>query len=292
MNEHEMEFFDSNAPELKNDVGCCKLCCPSGLSCCLCMMMPFCLSCPQVNTRHELVILSYGKYIGSLREPGCYCLNGCGTEVRDVSTAVNSTELPQLTVIDKRGNPLRVSGVVNWVVVDARKASLDVQQYTQFLKSQAEVVMKQICSLHPYEAKPGSNEDSLKTEANKIRSDIIQLLQSKVSQAGLRVIEYQFNEISYSPEIAAQMLVRQQAEAMLDARKVVVEGAVETCASMPRRLAIAIAGLELAILLEARAKIQLFASCSCTGGKLASNAICKLKSTNIELIEFGLYCIL
>ena len=182
-----------NPVPLRNDVGACELICPSKLSCCLfSLFFPSILGCcHQVDVRNESVLLNYGRYIGTLREPGCYCVNPCGTEKRTVNTAVNSMDLPQLKVLDKRGNPLRVSGVVNWVVVDSRKAILDVQQYQQFLKSQAEVVMKQICSAHPYEAKPGSNEDSLKTESAKISADVIQLLQKKVSQAGLRVIEYQ-----------------------------------------------------------------------------------------------------
>jgi hypothetical protein len=202
--------FHADDSELQNDVGNCKLCCPSGLACCLASCMPCGICCTKVTVRQEVVLLTFGRFLGVLREPGCYCINQCGLESRAVSRAVNSTELPSLSVIDSRGNPLRVSGVVNWVVVDAKKAVLDVQDYWSFLRAQAEVVMKQICSLHPYEAKPGSNEDSLKTEANKIRNDIVALLQKKVSQAGIRIIEYQFNEISYAPEIASQMLVRQQ----------------------------------------------------------------------------------
>jgi chorismate synthase len=100
--------------------------------------------------------------------------------------------------------------------------------------------MKQICSNYPYEAKSvaaGSvAEDCLKTEPVRIRSEVMSLLQSKVSEAGLLIRDYQFNEISYAPEIASQMLVRQQAEAMLDARKVVVEGAVAIAADAILRL--------------------------------------------------------
>jgi hypothetical protein len=100
--------------------------------------------------------------------------------------------------------------------------------------------MKQICSSHPYEAKDpvggAEREDSLKTETGKVRGEVMALLQSKVGQAGLLITDYQFNEISYAPEIAAQMLVRQQAEAMLDARKVVVEGAVAIAAEAVAKL--------------------------------------------------------
>lgn len=137
--------------ELKNDLGCCKLLCPSALSCCLACFFP-CAVCPhQVNPRSESVLITYGKYIGTLREPGLYCLNGCGTMATKVNTAVSATDLPQLKVLDSKGNPLRVSGVVMWEVLDSKVAVLDVQQYANFLRSQAEVVMKQICSMHPYD---------------------------------------------------------------------------------------------------------------------------------------------
>lgn len=94
------------------------------------------------------------------------------------------------------------------------------------ISTQAEVVMKQICSSHPYETQK-AGEDCLKKEAHKVRREIVDLLQGKAHIAGLHVLNFEFKELSYAPEIAGQMLVRQQAEAMLDARKTVVDGAVE-----------------------------------------------------------------
>jgi len=213
--------------ELHNDLDCGKRCCPSTLSCCL-GLCPLAWICgiTQVTFRQEAVVLNYGKYIGTLREPGCYCMNGCGTSIHWVSTSVCSTDLPALKVIDSRGNPLRVSGVVMWVVEDSKRAALEIRDYSNFLRSQAEVVMKQICSQHPYEARHPHEEDSLKTEAGKIRVDIVRLLQSKVHQAGIKVLDFSFNEISYAQEIASQMLVKQQAEAVVEARQITVNGAV------------------------------------------------------------------
>lgn len=136
---------------LQNDLGCCKLLCPSGLSCCLACFFPCCICPAQVNPRQESVVINFGRYIGTIREPGIYCVNTCGTTSTTVSTAVTATDLPQLKVLDSKGNPLRVSGVVMWEVLDSKVAVLDVQQYSAFLRSQAEVVMKQICSKHPYD---------------------------------------------------------------------------------------------------------------------------------------------
>jgi hypothetical protein len=98
-----------SSASLRNDLSCGELCCPSalaGLLCAFSFPLALCLApCQQVNVRQELVLLSYGKFVGVLREPGCYCSNPCGRDSRFVSTAVQSTDLPALKVIDKRGNP-------------------------------------------------------------------------------------------------------------------------------------------------------------------------------------------
>ena len=142
-----------------------------------------------------------------------------------VSIAIQSLEVPSVKVVDVKGNPLIVSGVVTYQIVDSRRAALEVAAWRQYLSTQAEVVLKQICASHPYESRV-VGEDSLKTEANKVRREICQLLQAKASIAGIHVLNFEFKELSYAPEIAASMLVRQQAEAMLETRQVVVEGGV------------------------------------------------------------------
>ena len=152
-------------------------------------------------------------------------INLAGMERINVNIAVQSIEIAKVKVVDVKGNPLMVSGVVTFQIIDSKKAALDVKMWSSYLNTQAEVVLKQICSSHPYESRI-AGEDSLKTEANKVRREIIQLLQAKVTLAGVHVMNFEFRELSYAPEIAASMLVRQQAEAMLEARQVVVEGGV------------------------------------------------------------------
>jgi len=102
---------------------------------------------------------------------------------------------------------------------------LDVASYLKYLQTQAEVVLKQICSSHPYISN-NPNEDSLKREATKVKAEIISLIQAKALPAGIQILSFEFKELSYAPEIAAGMLVKQQAEAMLEARQIVVSGAV------------------------------------------------------------------
>ena len=166
------------------------------------------------------------QFTGVLRKPGLHCpVNLAGMERINVNIAVQSIEIAKVKVVDVKGNPLIVSGVVTFQIIDTKKAALDVRQWQSYLNTQAEVVLKQICSSHPYESRV-AGEDSLKTEASKVRREIVQLLQAKVTLAGVHIMNFEFKELSYAPEIAASMLVRQQAEAMLEARQVVVEGGV------------------------------------------------------------------
>jgi len=203
-------------------------CCPSLLSCILSTIFP-CVwlgcCCTQVNYREELIMLNYGRFAGVKRVPGLALINPIGMEFRRVSTALQSLEIASVKVVDVKGNPLAVSGVVTYQIMDTRKAALDVGAWRNYLQTQAEVVLKQICSSHPYESRD-PNQDSLKREADKVRKEIVERLASKVNVAGISVLSFEFKELSYAPEIASQMLVRQQAEALLDARKVVVEGGV------------------------------------------------------------------
>lgn len=203
------------------------MCCPSCLVCLATLTNPMIVagSCINVDVKQEKVVLSMGKYIGTLREPGCYLLNPMCAEVFDVSTAQVSLNLQQVKVADAKGNPLLLSGVVTYRVVNSMRAALDVANYQQFVITQGLTVMKRVASIYPYEAKEG--EHSLKSEAEELRSKLIALLQERVADAGIEVLNFEFNDLAYSPEIAQAMLVRQQAEAVVDARKLIAYGAVE-----------------------------------------------------------------
>jgi len=143
---------------------------------------------------------------------------------RVVSTARAAIDLTHVKVADFKGNPLMVSGVVTYVVVDSRKAALDVQNVNSYIQTQAMAVLKRIASMYPYEAKEG--EHSLKTEASRLRTQMVRFLQDRVNAAGVLIINFELTDLAYAPEIANAMLIRQQAEALVDARKIIVEGAV------------------------------------------------------------------
>jgi regulator of protease activity HflC (stomatin/prohibitin superfamily) len=140
-------------------------------------------------------------------------------------TARAAIDLIHVKVADLKGNPLMVSGVVTYGVVNARKAALDVTDVKAYIQTQGLAVMKKIASMYPYEAKEG--EHSLKTEASRLRSQMIALLQDRCDAAGVQIVNFELTDLAYAPEIANAMLIRQQAEAMVDARKIIVEGAVQ-----------------------------------------------------------------
>jgi regulator of protease activity HflC (stomatin/prohibitin superfamily) len=205
------------------------LMCPSPMVACGSIFCPLILcGCVTVNVKEEKVLLSMGKYIGTLRNPGCYCVNPFCLTMRSIPTVQKAVELQNVKVADGKGNPVVVSGVVTYRVVNSKKAALDVDSYSQFVITQGLTVMKRVASMYPYEAKEGQH--SLKSEAEELRGLLIKLLQERLESAGLQVINFEFNDLAYSPEIAQAMLVRQQAEAVVDARKLIAEGAVEIVA--------------------------------------------------------------
>jgi len=165
----------------------------------------------------------FGKFFGVIREPGCYLMNCCVSQ-NVISTKMEVVDLKDVKVADGRGNPLIISGIVTYQIRDSEKAVFGTANVKEYVPSQALAVIKKVASMYPYESKDGH---SLKGEAEKIRQHMIQLLQERVNAAGVFVANFELTDLAYAPEIARNMLVRQQAEALVDARKVVVQGAVE-----------------------------------------------------------------
>jgi regulator of protease activity HflC (stomatin/prohibitin superfamily) len=205
----------------------------SGLATCLGVIcFPFTLCCSWfiVNEQEEVVKLNYGKFTGVESGPGCHWANCFGRELRTVDKRIISLDLPNQKIVEKSGNPLVVSAIVVYHVEDAKKATLDVTDVNSYIMNEATAVLKKVVSLYPYEChhEDGREDDmSLKNEAAAIQQQMVKLLQKHVRTAGAKIHLFQFNELSYAPEIAAGMLRRQQARAMVAARKKIVQGAVE-----------------------------------------------------------------
>lgn len=200
--------------------------------------------CFSVQEREEAVLLSYGKYAGTIQEPGMHFSNCWGREIITISTAKLSTDLPNTKVIDKDGNPVMVSGVVFYHFKDTKKAAIDILDRQTFVSDQAAVVLKQIVSQYPYDnhdvdSDDDSDEDQtpcLKRDTNIISDTLVKELQKCVNIAGARIDSFRFNEISYAPEIAASLLKKQQASAIVDSRHTLVDGAVRIASAAVSRL--------------------------------------------------------
>jgi len=197
-------------------------CC--SLVCCPCVL---CCSWKQVNEGQELVVLRWGQYAGTKQNAGCHWINCLGSTITTVSMKLEPYNLPVAKMVDRNGNPLNVSGVLVYSVENSMRAVLNVENYRSFVQELAATTLKQVVSRFPYESHD-EKEPSLKTEARTIGKELVSTLQSKMSRGGIRIHSFEFNELSYAPEIASQMLRRQQAVALVQARGKIVEGAVDT----------------------------------------------------------------
>jgi len=213
-------------------------CCPSFLSAMMSIICPFSWlgACRVLNEKEGAMLLTWGKFSSVVTEPGCYVLNPCGTTLSKVSTKQQTTDLPNVKLLDLKGNPVVVSGVVFWQVEGVKASLLNVENVYQYVNTTAMATLKQVVSKYPYEddeihidEATGSHSKglSLKTEAAQVSRELKDVLQDRLAHAGVRVIAFNMTDLSYAPEIAQAMLVRQQAEAMVKARKLIVKGAVD-----------------------------------------------------------------
>lgn len=195
----------------------------------LCLSTPFdicipCNSCFIVSERSSYVELFFGKYHGTITQPGCYCRTSLFFELRPINTDIVTYDLDNTKVLDLNGSPVIVSGIITYDIVNARRATIDVSDVHKFIRDQAPAILKRIVSQFPYES-DDSNVPCLRKDTDVIAMRMKDALQKNVGIAGIRVVSFHINELSYAPEIAQAMLKRQQAEALIAARRAVVNGA-------------------------------------------------------------------
>ena len=178
-----------------------------------------------VSPQQEVVLLRWGKFSKLVRDPGLSWVNVWGRKAIRISTKQQAIEVHRTVVADGNGNPIVVAAVVTFRFVDSKRAALDVEDAPGFVRTQAMAVLKQVASRYPYES--ATHEVSLKSETAGIAKEMREILQSKVVAAGAEIASFELSDLSYAPEIARSMLVRQQAQALVDARKVIVDGAVQ-----------------------------------------------------------------
>ncbi len=219
-----------------------------------------------INPNEALVLTLFGKYKGTLKEAGFYYVNpfcsaynpAAGTKLRqsdDVSgkkdsavqsasaaeTANKKISLKIMTLNNNKqkindclGNPIEISIAVIWKVVDTAKAVFDVDNYKEFLSLQCDAALREIVRVYPYDVAQNvdttgdgiADEGSLRGSSEIVAGRIKEEIQKRVGEAGLEIIEARITYLAYAPEIAAAMLQRQQASAVVDARKLIVDGAV------------------------------------------------------------------
>jgi regulator of protease activity HflC (stomatin/prohibitin superfamily) len=170
------------------------------------------------------VVQLFGNYQGTVREPGLQWVNPLSKRLR-VSTRIRNHETPLAKVNDADGNPIEIAAVVVWQVEDTAKALYAVDDFVQFVATQAETAVRHIATSYAYEVH-GSGQLSLRDNADEITQQLSAEIQARVASAGVKIIESRLTRLSYASEIAQAMLRRQAASAVVGARQRIVEGAV------------------------------------------------------------------
>ena len=206
------------------------VCCTSGLATCLfcctgMVCMAPCGACKVIPPRVAAVALVFGEYVGTWSNPGLFCVNPCGLTWLQVSLNNRAYELKAMKCADSAGNSTLVSGVITYRVSDPARAVLDMgNNLDEYVHLQGQAVLKRVVSQYRYITYDGT--PSLLTEQAHLGEQMRSQLQEQCSVAGVEIISFQLSDLAYAPEIASQMLVRQQAQATVDARKTIVSGAV------------------------------------------------------------------
>ncbi|MFF7274250.1 SPFH domain-containing protein [Streptomyces griseorubiginosus] len=170
------------------------------------------------------VVQLFGRYKGTIRKDGLRWVNPFTSRTK-ISTRVRNHETAVLKVNDAYGNPIELAAVVVWKVEDTAQATFEVDNFVKFVATQTETAVRHIAIEYPYDA---HDEDglSLRGNADEITQKLAGELHARVETAGVQIIESRFTHLAYAPEIASAMLQRQQAGAVVAARRQIVEGAV------------------------------------------------------------------
>ena len=202
-----------------------------------------------LEPNEALVLALFGNYYGTLKKPGFFWVNPFCTAINptvkgfgvtasgkaniSISTINKKVSMKAMTlnnekqkVNDELGNPVEIGAVVIWKVENPTKAVINVENYKNYLSIQCDAIIRNTARQYPYDASEGGDEKSLRGSSQEIADIMNAELQSKVVNAGIKIMEVRITHLAYAPEIASAMLQRQQAAAIIDARQKIVEGAV------------------------------------------------------------------
>ena len=178
----------------------------------------------MVHPNEAKVLQLFGKYAGTVHESGLKWANPFYAKTA-VSTRVRNFESSKLKVNDSRGSPIEIAAVVVWKVFDTAEALFEVDDYEEFVQIQSESALRNLSTTYPYEPHEGEGT-ALRSHPKEIAQSLREEIQDRLEQAGVTVIEARISHLAYAPEIANAMLRRQQASAIIAARKQIVSGAV------------------------------------------------------------------
>lgn len=193
-----------------------------------------------IRPNEAIVLTFFGKYIGTLKKEGFWFVNPFSSAIVPSGavfvkgTTIGSSKISLKTMThdngkqkinDLSGNPIEVGIVVTWRVVNTAKAIFNVENYAQFLSIQADTTLRDVARLYPYDS-TDSDEKTLRGSSVEVSEQLKELLQKRVEGAGLEILEARIAHLAYAQEIAAAMLQRQQATAIIEARQKIVDGAV------------------------------------------------------------------
>ena len=177
-----------------------------------------------VNPNRGRVLQLFGKYVGTVRDPGLRWANPFYTK-KAVSLRVRNFETERSKVNDTDGNPIEIAAVVVWKVVDTAEALFEVDDYEHYVHVQSEAAVRDLATRYPYDTHK-DGELSLRGDTADIAAHLKKEIQARLDTAGVETIEARITHLAYAPEIASAMLQRQQAGAIIAARQLIVEGAV------------------------------------------------------------------
>ena len=176
----------------------------------------------QPNEAKALVL--FGTYKGTVSQDGFWWANPFMTK-QTISLRVRNFETAKLKVNDNHSNPIEIGAIVVCKVVDSAEALFDVDDYVRYVEVQAESALRTVATQYPYDSH-SAGEHALSTHTEEVSHALEQALADRLRKAGVEVVEARISHLAYSPEIAAAMLQRQQASAIIAARQKIVEGAV------------------------------------------------------------------
>jgi regulator of protease activity HflC (stomatin/prohibitin superfamily) len=177
-----------------------------------------------VQPNEAKVLTLFGKYVGTVRDPGLWWANPFYYKKR-ISLRVRNFETAKLKVNDNHSNPIEIGAIIVWKVVDTAEAMFEVDDYAHYVVMQSESAVRALAQSFPYDAHK-EDDVSLSQHPSEVARSLQQAVSDRLQKAGVEVVEARLTHLAYAPEIAAAMLRRQQASAIISARQKIVEGAV------------------------------------------------------------------